>query len=210
MRESDRAAREERESAAQVREQPEAAEPEREEANPLLSLQQGIGNRGLGHLLARAQPKLTVGHSADPAELEADRVAARVVSALGGGHSSACGSACAHDSGTGGGTGGTDAVRRKVGAEGGALDEADERDLTAATRSGGSALPERTRTEMEGAFGADFGGVKVHTDGTAAALASSMSARAFTVGSHIFLGQGQSTDDRSLMAHELTHTIQQS
>ncbi|QWF21397.1 DUF4157 domain-containing protein [Nocardioides sp. LMS-CY] len=206
MRESDRAAREERESAVPVREQPEAAEPEREEANPLLSLQQGIGNRGLGHLLARAQPKLTVGHSADPAELEADRVAARVVSALGGGHSSACGSACAHDSGSDG----PDAVRRKVGAEGGALDEADERDLTAATRSGGSALPERTRTEMEGAFGADFGGVKVHTDGTAAALASSMSARAFTVGSHIFLGKGQSTDDRSLMAHELTHTIQQS
>jgi hypothetical protein len=200
MRESDRA-RATRESAEAVHEQPEQAA--QEQVHPLLQLQQGVGNRGLGEVLRKAQPKLSVGHSADPAELEADRVAAQVVSTLGGHSSAGCGDGCSH--------GGEDGVvRRKIGAEGGALDAADERDLTAATNGGGSALPERTRTEMEGAFGADFGGVKVHTDGTAAALAGSMSARAFTVGSHVFLGKGESTSDRSLMAHELTHTIQQS
>lgn len=202
MKQSDRVAVTERETAEPTHEQPERA-PRETGTNPLLALQQGIGNRGLGQVLAKAQLKLAVGHSADPAEVEADRVAAQVVSSLGGGHTPSCGSGCSH------GAEPVGAVRRKLGAEGGTLDASDERDLTAATRSGGSALPERTRSEMEGAFGADFGGVKVHTDGTAAALASSMSARAFTVGSHIFLGQGERTTDRSLMAHELTHTIQQ-
>jgi hypothetical protein len=206
MRESDRAPLEERETAATAeREQVERPGPE-QEANPMLRLQQGIGNRGMGALLARAQTKLTVGHSADPAELEADRVAAQVVSTLGGTHTTSCGSGCTH-AGSGGGE--QDVVRRKVGAEGGALDADTERDLAAATRGGGAALPKGTRSEMEGAFGADFSRVKVHTDATAATLASSMSARAFTVGSDIFLGQGESTSDRSLMAHELTHTLQQ-
>jgi hypothetical protein len=199
MRESDRA-RATRESPEVVREQPERAE--QEAIHPLLQLQQGVGNRGMGEVLRKAQPKLEVGHAADPAELEADRVAAQVVSALGGHSSSGCGDSCSHG-------GEDDVVRRKIGAEGGTLDDADARDLTTATNSGGSALPERTRAEMEGAFGADFGGVKVHTDSTAAALASSMSARAFTVGSHVFLGKGERTSDQSLMAHELTHTLQQ-
>ena len=213
MRESDRAPLAEREAAEPrhdqaEREQSEADLRERDqESNPLLALQRGVGNRALGQVLAKAQRKLAVGHVADPAELEADRVAAQVVAALGGGHTTSCGSGCSHDAGADAGA--EPAVRRKIGAEGGALDQADEQTLTAATR-GGDALPERTRTEMEGAFGADFGGVKVHTDATAAALAGSMSARAFTVGAHIFLGKGETTSGRSLMAHELTHTIQQS
>lgn len=199
MREGDRA-RVTRESQEPAHEQPERVEQER--THPLLQLQQSVGNRGVSEVLRKAQPKLAVGHSADPAELEADRVAAQVVSALGGHSSSGCGDTCSHG-------GGEDVVRRKIGAEGGTLDQADEQALTTATNGGGNALPERTRTEMEGAFGADFSGVKVHTDATAAALAGSMSARAFTVGPHVFLGKGERTSDRSLMAHELTHTLQQ-
>ena len=66
---------------------------------------------------------------------------------------------------------------------------------------------------MEGAFGADFGGVRVHADSSADGLSRSMQAKAFTVGSDIFFARGQyqpsSTSGQRLLAHELTHTVQQ-
>jgi hypothetical protein len=63
---------------------------------------------------------------------------------------------------------------------------------------------------MEGHFGADFSGVKVHQDPAADALAANMSARAFTTGSDIFLRSSERAGDSNLMAHELTHVVQQS
>lgn len=175
---------------------------DRTAGDPLAGLHEQVGNRAMTQLLARAQPKLSVGGSRDPEEVEADRVAADVVARLGGGHdTAACAVDCEHQ-------GSAPAVRRSIGAEGGELDADGEQAIARASR-GGQPLPERTRGEMEQAFGTDFGGVKVHTDGTAAALAQSMSARAFTLGSHIFLGEGQRVTDRALMAHELTHTLQQ-
>jgi hypothetical protein len=91
---------------------------------------------------------------------------------------------------------------------GGDLDAASSGKLQSAM-SGGSPLPGTTRRQMEGAFNADFSSVRVHADEQSSQLARSMSARAFTVGGHIFLGGGQRTDNHELMAHELTHTIQQ-
>jgi hypothetical protein len=64
-----------------------------------------------------------------------------------------------------------------------------------------------------GAGRADFGGVRVHTDGRAAESARSMRAHAYTVGNHVVFGAGryapQTRDGRSLLAHELTHVVQQ-
>lgn len=79
--------------------------------------------------------------------------------------------------------------------------------------SGGQALGAELRRFMEPRFGASFDGVRIHTDDTAARLAGQMQARAFAVGQQIFFGAGQfrpeSRDGRELIAHELTHTLQQ-
>jgi hypothetical protein len=78
---------------------------------------------------------------------------------------------------------------------------------------GGSALPATARAFFEPRFGASFADVRVHTDARAAGVAESLSARAFTVGHDIVFGAGQyapeSSDGRHLLAHELTHVLQQ-
>ncbi len=82
-----------------------------------------------------------------------------------------------------------------------------------ARRGGGQALDGTARGAMEPAFGADFGGVRVHADGAADALNRSLNARAFTTGKDIFFRQGAyapgSSTGRELLAHELTHVVQQ-
>ena len=79
--------------------------------------------------------------------------------------------------------------------------------------SGGTALPNEVRNDMEPRFGADLGDVRVHADEQSASLTNHLSARAFTYRNHLFFGRGQyqpGTDTgRRLLAHELTHTIQQ-
>jgi hypothetical protein len=79
--------------------------------------------------------------------------------------------------------------------------------------SGGRPLPADVRAFMEPRFGADFSQVRIHTDEPAAARSAHLGARAFTVGEHVFFArnayQPESTDGRELIAHELTHTIQQ-
>jgi hypothetical protein len=79
--------------------------------------------------------------------------------------------------------------------------------------SGGSPLPLSVRRFMEPRFRADFSRVKVHTGDRAASLSQQLSARAFTIGNNVFFGRGQfrpeSRDGKELIAHELTHTIQQ-
>jgi hypothetical protein len=77
------------------------------------------------------------------------------------------------------------------------------------SRGGGSTLDDTTRENMEGAFGADFSNVRVHTDSEAANLTSAVQARAFTTGSDIYFNEGESPNNQELLAHELTHTIQQ-
>jgi hypothetical protein len=78
---------------------------------------------------------------------------------------------------------------------------------------GGQPLPSDVRSFMEPRFGADFGDVRVHTDASAHGVSSQLSARAFTHRNDIFFGRDQykpdSSEGRQLLAHELTHTIQQ-
>ena len=81
-------------------------------------------------------------------------------------------------------------------------------------RGGGRPLDDATKADMEGNIGADFSGVRVHTDANADALSRSVQAEAFTTGSDVFFRSGkfapESTDGRRLLAHELTHVVQQS
>jgi outer membrane protein OmpA-like peptidoglycan-associated protein len=78
---------------------------------------------------------------------------------------------------------------------------------------GGQALDSNTRGQMESAFGSDFSGVRVHTGADAHSLNEAVNAAAFTTGSDIFFRQGTynptSSDGRELLAHELTHVVQQ-
>ena len=80
-------------------------------------------------------------------------------------------------------------------------------------RGGGHPLPSSTRRFFEQRFGYDFGGVHTHTDSHTAELAREINARSFTIGHDIAFGAGQyspSTEEgRKLLAHELTHVIQQ-
>ncbi len=96
----------------------------------------------------------------------------------------------------------------EVGAEGGPVSDATASRING-LRGGGSSLDEGTRAEMEGALGASFADVRVHTGSEAAQLNRSLGAKAFTTGSDVFFGEGASPADRGLLAHELTHVVQQ-
>ncbi len=80
-------------------------------------------------------------------------------------------------------------------------------------RGNGLPLGKEIRTSMESAFRADFSGVRVHTDNRADMLNRRLNARAFTTGKDIFFRQGEhnpgSSAGRELLAHELTHVVQQ-
>jgi hypothetical protein len=80
-------------------------------------------------------------------------------------------------------------------------------------KGGGQPLGKSVREPMERAFGADFSGVRVHTDVTSDALNQSIQAKAFTTGEDIFFRQGvyepSSQGGQELLAHELTHVVQQ-
>lgn len=80
-------------------------------------------------------------------------------------------------------------------------------------RSGGRPLADPIRQPIEQAFGADFSGVKVHTDTQSDKLNRSIQAKAFTTGQDIFFRQGayqpENRGGQELLAHELTHVVQQ-
>ena len=79
--------------------------------------------------------------------------------------------------------------------------------------SGGRKMDADTRGEMEQGFGADFSNVNIHTDGEAAQMSQDIGAQAFTHGNDIYFNKGKynpnSKEGKHLLAHELTHTIQQ-
>ncbi len=83
----------------------------------------------------------------------------------------------------------------------------------AGTRGSGRGLDAPVQADMEGRFGANFSGVRIHTDAKAVQLNRAVSAHAFTHGSDIYFNQGQynpgSSGGKRLLAHELTHVVQQ-
>lgn len=81
------------------------------------------------------------------------------------------------------------------------------------SKGSGDPLPKIARSEMERSFGEDFSHVRVHTDSAAQKMSKNLGAKAFTHGSDIYFNSGNfetsSQEGKKLLAHELTHTVQQ-
>lgn len=175
--------------------------------SPAMALRQRLGNQGTQTLIARsAIPAVTsssgpavqcltaVTAPNDPSEVEAHAVAAKVMrmsapeppAAIGG---------TAHG-----------LVQRSAAGPGAAAP-------VSVQTGGGAPLPTGVRDFMEPRFGADFSKVRVHTGAAAATQSAQLNANAFALGQNIYFGAGQYQPDtragKALIAHELTHTIQQ-
>lgn len=158
---------------------------------------------------------MVVGEANDRYEQEADRVAAQVVQQI---HAPVSNSldqgSCVQRQQE------QDELQKKViapiqGKEmsaGGEVSTSLESEINRA-RGGGQPLVPELQRKMGEAMGSDFSGVRVHTDGPADALNQSVGARAFTTGQDLFFKQGEyqprSRGGQELIAHELTHVVQQ-
>jgi len=102
-------------------------------------------------------------------------------------------------------------IQKKAGEQGRAS-EAVSNQIQASRGSRGS-LPASTKSFMESRFGTDFSSVKIHTDNQAIQMSQELNAQAFTVGSDIYFNEGkyspESDNGKHLLAHELTHVLQQ-
>lgn len=107
-----------------------------------------------------------------------------------------------------------DTVQRKAdgGTEGGEA-SSDFSSQLSSSKGGGTALPADTQQKMGQTMGADFSGVRIHTGSEAAKLSDNIGAQAFTHGNDVYFNEGKynpsSTEGSHLLAHELTHTVQQ-
>jgi hypothetical protein len=142
------------------------------------------------------QRKLSIGASNDPLEQEADRVADQVMA-----HSDTVGT-----------TSVLPRIQRFSGQNNESVGEAPD-SVERVLSGSGRLLEPALRHDMEQRFDHDFSQVQVHTGGTAEQSAREVNARAYTVGNNIVFGTGQfvpeSHEGRRLIAHELTHVVQQ-
>ena len=173
------------------------------------------------------QRKLTIGSANDAYEQEADRVADQVVKmdtvqtdatpTTGALVQRKC-AACEHD----------EHVQKKplattispliqktaaaTGTDGGTASNAITNQINA-SKGNGHTMDNSTQHFMESRFGNDFSGVRIHTGSQAIQMSRDLNAQAFTVGNDIYFNEGKynpdSTQGKHLLAHELTHTIQQ-
>jgi hypothetical protein len=156
-------------------------------------LHQTAGNRAAGDWI---QAKLKVGTVDDPSERQADRVADHFTRASSPGLQRDVSSASLASSSP-------SATAR----------EDAPPIVNHVLESPGSPLDQGTRAFFESGFGQSFDNVRIHTDHEAAKSARSIEAVAYTAGDHVVFDQGryvpQSDAGRHLIAHELTHVIQQ-
>jgi hypothetical protein len=107
------------------------------------------------------------------------------------------------------------ALQRAVGNSGirGLAEEERSPVLDVVSSGGGQPLEEPVRTDMEGRLGHSFSDVRVHTGDAAHDSATSVNAHAYTVGSNIVFQREKydpgSDAGRTMLAHELTHVVQQ-
>ncbi len=195
-----------------------------ENQHGLLQLQRQYGNAYVQRLVQRSriQPKLTMGEPGDPYEREADEVASRVVRYQ---------EQMSHSPGFLPSVNPNpivvqpmlqremssfpeeeEALQAKGDGVAEVMPSLEERITTKAGT--GQPLPESVQRQMEDSFNASFDGVRIHTDTEAAQLNRSLHAEAFTYGNDIYFGANRfdpsSKGGTELLAHELTHTLQQS
>jgi Domain of unknown function (DUF4157) len=142
------------------------------------------------------QAKLSVNQPGDPYEQEADRIAGQVLATP------------AHP-----GVAGTARIQR-LAARSASETLTAPASVEMAVAGSGRPLDAPVRREMEQRFGHDFWQVRVHTGGTAEQSARDINARAYTVGPNLVFAAGEfnpaTRAGRRLLAHELTHVVQQS
>jgi len=158
------------------------------------------------------QPKLAMGAPGDRFEQEADAAADRVVQRMEAGGIGQAGppalqaqcADCREEE--------TLQREAKAGTAGTAVPHTVQRAL-GNKPGGGEPLQPALRGDMENAFTVDFSGVRIHTGPTSTHLNRSLNARAFTYGRDVYFDSGefspQTRHGRHLLAHELTHVIQQ-
>jgi Domain of unknown function (DUF4157) len=205
------------------------AKPDAEQTQTLPELQTQVQTaQRFGHHLADfslsshpsspppIQPKLAIGAPGDKYEQEADRVAQQVVQRLNAPQVERAGP--------------EPAVQRQTpedeelqmkpmlqmrgNAKTGGQASPDLESAINQARGGGQSLDNGLQRSMGQAMGANFSGVRVHTDDRADQLNRSIQAKAFTTGQNVFFRQGAyqpgSRGGQELLAHELTHVVQQS
>ena len=159
----------------------------------LIQLQNQYGNQYVQQLInpqqqLTIQPKLMLGDVDTPSEREADQVAHQVM------------------------RGEQTTTPSTVRGTETAVSPQTESAISQA-KGGGQPLPDNTRVQMEQSLGSDLSEVRIHTDSRANSLNHSLQATAFTIGQDIFFRQGtyqpRSTTGQNLLAHELTHVLQQ-
>jgi hypothetical protein len=191
--------------------------------NTLIHLQQTMGNQIVQRMIKskEIQAKLRVSQPGDPYEREADRVAEQVMRMSLAGESNVpiknsnnekinrkCKS-CEEEKSR------ENKVYRKTSSYNNKLGFSDnaKQDTNYDIHGKDSQLDIPTRTYMESQFGYDFTDVRIHTDEKADKFARSVNALAFTLGNDVFFGGGNynpmTLEGKRLIAHELTHVLQQ-
>jgi len=167
------------------------------------------------HRPARDHRRLRIGPADDDFEREAERVAAKVAR-MAAAPSPPPGDAtgAGDEEGEGRRPGGAPLAVQASRLSGGGAGQAVATPLVhEVLRSSGRPLDAAARDFAEPRFRHGFGHIHVHSDAQAARAAASVGARAFTVGRHLVFGQGEyapaSAEGRRLLAHELTHALQQ-
>ena len=171
-------------------------------------------SEGLGHSFGQisvfpkntvmVQPKLSVNTPGDKYEQEADSVAEQVMRMTEPNVQRKC-DKCEEEE--------KNVIQTKAQDSGGSIASPTLGHQINQTSGNGHPLDGNTRTFMESRFGADFNHVRIHTGSTAESLNTGLNARAFTHGSDIYFNRAQynpaSLEGKKLLAHELTHVVQQ-
>jgi len=182
-----------------------------------LHLQQELGNQEIQRMIKSGiiQPKLKISHPNDPYEREADKVADQIMrmsvsdfieSDIQEPHNKLQRKKCSECE-----------MNEKEeefkisrkSTSSSSLETPDEISNQINNTSGGKSLDSNMKSFMESRFNHDFSNVRIHDDSRSKQLARSVNARAFTTSNSIFLGENESVSDKKLMAHELTHVVQQ-
>ena len=159
-------------------------------------LQQRLGNQATQALISRS----ALMRSPDPATAISTAASGRSIM-----RECACAGACKTSSTTA-----SEMIHRKADRAHTGVDYAG---LARRTHGSGQPLDSTARTLMESRFGHSFDRVRTHTDAYASHQAQALDASAFTIGQDVFFGNGRyrpdTRDGQRLLAHELTHTLQQ-
>lgn len=157
----------------------------------------------------RCQTKsnLKISQPNDPAEIEADQIADRILRMPVGGTVPLRADKLNH------GPGEEDLIQRRTLLSHGSVPSHTPPHVQRAIGSGGIPLGHSTRAFFEPRLGYDLSSVRIHTGGIAAESAQSVNAKAYTLGDHIVFGSGEYNSEsevgRHLLAHELAHVVQQ-